>query len=413
MKQYNNKYNNNNYHENEQNQSINCITISKLHEIISKILKMDYSEEIYTISKKKYSNQGNLTNYDYHYLEVINIISELQNIHNEYNKNYCISNVNLHESNIVDILVIFSKYSSGELYCGILGNDLKEHVHELPKIFYKNVLNSPKTSIMKQNFTFSGIRKKRFMIFKKYPYFCQNYFIEIAVNLRLLQMFLFDKQIIDIRDSKNTGILGLDVKVNIPAEINSHIYNVDKSLNPVKYGPGLFLFRKNGISYYNEFNVLRHLVKIDCFKTIYHKPIHLDSHKLNPGEDFLNFIKDKTIFAYIGWDKHAKCLIKDYFRHVIYILDPWININFIFEKNKHFRFIYKLAFDNQWTLIFFPRQISDQPPGEGSCGIATFARLMYLSYTYQYIDYDDSIVNYFNVELPDWAAQSASQFIRK
>ena len=382
---------------------------TKLNSIIVTILSGKIPDELRTVSEKIFNEKSN---YDFHINKVNDLLKEVicfnsQSIFRE------LSRINITKDPIIKIFLILKK-KDGKINFYFCGDDLKDFYMHLPTF----IDNKLKKSIGPVTGTNNS---------KWYPYDIgyNKYIKNVSLNLRLLDIYLKNVKIVDSYDEKTNGILGLEVKFEIPESFkdNSFVNDINElnsTLNPTKINNGIFIFGKNGITnscIKNMFSIIEKNLPFIYTKLYPHLIIDYD---LN---DFMN---SSFTFALSCWNRHCRILIKQKndkkiekiidpnfdiielnfmnFYHdndIIKILDPWMNylpecINNDLKKHN--------------TDIFFQfiqRNTKDQIKGEGSCVLSGFARLLFL------ICHDDNYLNILNLKIPDFYAYLAKLIYRK
>lgn len=335
--------------------SITLINRTQLKDMIENILRGKWYENIllYGISKKIHRQEENGNSHE-------RIINELISKTEGSGKPMILSCISIKQNPVVKINLQCSKSRDRNLKFALHGDDLKEYLHCLPN-YYDKFLGKfvrPKT----------GTKHSKW-----YPFFMEKKMIRIALGLRMLEIFMFGKRIVNTYEEKDTGILELEVKVVIPddEDLNDLFhYKYDKRQNPVKINDGKFLFKKNGVSDEHALKMLNFLIKFRRFKNVFGKQLS-DKGDTIWGE----FIESNTKFALGSWMRHGRIIVKLKDEKRIIVLDPWMtNI----DRSTSFDYIRRIIKRFGWTIEFDRRHIRDQTNGEGSCTLAALSRLLSL-----------------------------------
>ena len=388
------------------------INKTKLNRMIITILCGHIPYELKIIGEKIFNEKSN---YDFH-INKVNDLLKLVVCSNTPTIFKELSRLNITKEPIIKIYLIIKK-KDGKIDFYFCGNDLKDFHMHLPKF-----TDNKAKKIIKPT---TGTNNSKWY---SYDSAFNKYIRNVSLNLRLLDIYLKNVNIIDIYDEKIYGILGLEVKFEIPESLkdNSFVNDINElnsTLNPTKIDNGMFIFGKNGItdsSIKNMFLIIEKELPSIYAKIYPHLIIDCD---LN---DFMNSSND---FALSCWNKHCRILIKQknnkcidkcidkcneemidpeldimnsyHNNDIIQILDPWMNFLPICINNE-------LKKNNRDILFqFVQRNTKDQIKGEGSCVLSGFARLLFL------INEDDIYFNKFNLKIPDFYAYLAKLIYRK
>lgn len=303
-------------------------------------------------------------------------------------KDMVISMISLHSKPIIDIVVrtVTNPGKPTEYY--IFGSDLRKYHMYLPKICDKETakLLNPRT----------GAKHSKW-----YPFFVSQTMKNIALHLRMLDLYLKTNRIIITQNynDSTTGILGLEVSFEIPESFEEIITveDIKNSSNPIKKCDGIYIYGKNGVSNEKITNIASTIASISKFKNVFPKQVSSD-------EEIIDFIKAPQTFAIGLWEHHARVLIKDNECKIIDILDPWKR-----EFNELLFFtLERTLLTCGWSVNFISRRIAEQVRGEGSCVLVAFARLLFLASCSTTINKTK-----YNSLIPDFFAFLSSHFYRK
>ncbi len=303
-------------------------------------------------------------------------------------KDMVLSMVSLHYRPIVDIIVrtVTKPGKPTEYY--IFGSDLRKYHMYLPKIHDKRTGKSsaPRT----------GPKHSKW-----YPFFVDKTMKNIALHLRMLDIYLKTNRIKITQEytTSTSGILGMEVLFEIPEDFEDivSIEDLENSSNPIKRCDGIYVYGKNGVDKEITSKIATLIASSPKFG-------HVFSNQLTTSEELLEFIKSLQTIAIGCWNRHARVLIKNNASHIVDIIDPWkrrIEIETISEFNS-------LASTLDWSVNFVVRRIVDQVCGEGSCVLVAFARLLFLASSGVVIDKSK-----YENPIPDFFAFLSSHFYRK
>ncbi len=352
----------------------NTINKSELKTLVISILQGKRPQCLENFSKKFHTSS--LTFHDLNtntVSKMIEIVSSSENF-----KDYVLSRINLHKNNKIDIDIHIQK-SNNILSFYLIGPDLKYyHMHLL------KIINQPKTGTNHS---------------KWYNWSEKDNLISMAVNLRLLELYLWSITLIDEYETKTIGVLGLEVPFTIPKTYSEDSLiisssNILSENNPTKISPGIFYFGKNGMSNDTTKKLLDNiLVRYSHIAVNVYPDIIMD-YNLD------KFITSTYNYAICCWNRHARILIKRVKNCDILIIDPWmdglprkIQVE-IHEVNK-----------SKYKIGFLSRKVKDQNK-EGSCVLCVFSRLLYL------VEYPDIKKNPFT-PIPDFYAYMVNLLYRE
>lgn len=244
---------------------------------------------------------------------------------------------------------------------------------------------------------------------KWYGFEFKTHIVKMAVNLRLLEIYLFANRIDESWETKLTGLLGSEVSFEIP-EVYKEILDINSpeqissKFNPIKIGYGMYIYGKNGTSQDNIQSMINFIR--ENFGTKYDEllyPIYLTDY------DLKDFINSKYLIALSSWNRHSRLLVKmnmDMLQS-IQIIDPWM-------KRLPEIITASLQSSNPSILFeLFYRTIKDQSK-EGSCSLCAFSRLFNFVNNYHGEDINLSLLtNLTNKPLNDSDAYMTSYVYRK
>jgi hypothetical protein len=367
----------------------NHINKSELFEIVERILegKWRLNPLLDNISKEN-SPQIGETNNIFHTSQIKSLMQTTYNS-SRASSQKILSLITVRRLPTVKIYVTYS-IDANKANFVLQGDDLKGYIHRLPSWI--------DNQSQKRCFPKTGTKHSKW-----YPAFLENRFTEIAIGLRMLEIFLMRTQVDDTYTSKEVGVLELDVKVDIPQDLKDYLVGYDKVQNPKKLGDGKFLFKVNGVPMSKEASAIEHLAELPRFKMMYSKYLTDDEANLKEWDDYIT--SDK-LFAAAAWMRHARLLIKQPDKKKIIVIDPWMKS---IEGSESFKKLSTHVESIGWSLEFSRREIRDQMQGEGSCCVARLARLLHLADTYATTDDFDKAMD---SPLPDIHALIASASIR-
>ena len=362
-------------------------------------------------------------NYETHKEQINQLIAQINN--NDSNKKmFVLSRISYLKPNIIDIDLCVCKSDQKKIQYYFVGRDLGKYYKFLP--CYELNLGNRKISIRPK----TGTSHAKF-----YPDCVKDFMIEIAINLRMLELYCKKCKMVPGHMLKETKLLGSIIPFDIPpfykdwVELTDHneIYSQD---NPVKIAEGKFLFGKNGITSGRAGWMLNLLFdKYPQFKN-YCCPRVFNTCDLN------KFILSEYTFAITSWKQHSRFIIKikktdDINYDNISLenmitdlneesdenkLDPEINEESdeskdLEESEKNIIGLYNILIIDPWMkklpdlvknkleqknplneIKFFNRIIKDQSK-EGSCVLCTLARLIYLISSLYLINKEEQIEN--------------------
>ncbi|VBB17584.1 hypothetical protein YASMINEVIRUS_47 [Yasminevirus sp. GU-2018] len=111
------------------------------------------------------------------------------------------------------------------------------------------------------------------------------------------------------------------------------------------------------------------------------------------------FWESTSVVAILSFSHHTRLLIKSSDFGKMYVVDPWKKYS-KYETNIFYDDIIKTAESCGINIVFLERDIRDQPKGEGSCSLASFARAVYVC-TSLHLIYKDDLVNNHPVDVID------------
>jgi hypothetical protein len=411
------------------------IDSKKLDNIICQILSLQLPREILEFGNKIHPRTGK-TNYEEHKEQIYQYIDDIRSckILNGKSKSYILSCIKFGDANIIDInLYVHKNDKKNDYDFYFVGKDLFKYFKFLPS--FKIISKDKKIENIRNT---KGTNHSRW-----YPSSVKNFMVKIAVNLRLLELYLRGLKQNESIFVKKNNILGSVISFEIPEQfkIYSELVNsneINSQSNPLKIKPGIFVFQKNGICCYKINKMI---------KFVNNNFIHLKG-KIYPfvikSHDLTKFYSSSYSIGITTWDKHASIVIKiprntnfinnmqdesdevesdeiesdeiesdeiksddssvnissdesstdinfnseqiDFDQYDIWIIDPW-------KKN-----LKKETWDNiietnsKINIQFIKRKIKDQG-SEGSCVLCSFARILYILHS---IDIDNHKNN--NVE---------------
>ncbi len=400
------------------------------------------------------------TNYSTHKEQIAQLVTKIES--NESNKKmYLLSRISYSKPNIIDIDLCVAKSDVGKIQYYFVGRDLAKFYRFLP--CYEFSIGNRKIQIRPK----TGTSHAKF-----YPDSVKDYMIEIAINLRMLDLYCKKYKMVTGHTLKETKMLGLIIPFEIPEFYRGWTELLDSTEinsqdNPVKISEGKFLFGKNGITSGRAGWMLNLLFdKFPEFRK-YCCPRVFNTCDLN------NFILSEQTFAVTSWQRHSRFIIKVKKTHDnidlkeniqesevdekekieneetkldivdndesdensdlnniklsdanlakisqynILIVDPWMRGLPEIVKNK-------LEEKNPLVEIkMYNRIIKDQSK-EGSCVLCTLARLIYLITSIYLVDKEinesneSNLINeytkYLNTPIPDFYAYLVKFLFRK
>jgi len=316
------------------------------------------------------------------------LIEEIDAIAKRDMKDMVLSMVSLRSSPIVDITVrtVTRPGKPTEYY--IFGSELRKYHMYLPKIHDKRsgILSAPRT----------GAKHSKW-----YPFFVDKTMKNIALHLRMLDIYLKTNRITITSEytASTSGILGMEVLIKVPDDFQDmvSVEELENASNPIKKCDGIYVYGKNGVNKEITNKIAMSIATSPKFS-------HIFSKQVTNSEDLLEFIKSTQIIAIGSWNRHARVLIKNDALRVVDIIDPWkrhIDVETISDFNS-------TASTCDWSVNFVVRRIMDQVRGEGSCVLVAFARLLFLASFGVTIDKSK-----YENPIPDFFAFLSSHFYRK
>lgn len=357
---------------------MNSLNQSELTIIIRDIFRGVVSPKLEKTFNEVYGGTPNFTTHR-------NRIDQIVDSATVERKTKIMSLVSIAKRPIIDLNVQITVTETGETKYCMSGSDLRKYHMYLPKIHDRFTGRSSRPVV--------GIRHSRW-----YPHFMAQVMKNISLHLRMLDLYLKTNRVIITQDyaSAETGILGLEVKFDVPTKYEDlfESEDIESDSNPIKKFPGIFVFGKNGVSHDVANQMAKQVAGFAGFEHVFPKEIkHLE---------LVEFIKSPQIIGIGTWNRHARILIKNMETRTVEILDPWkqsIELDILTQ----FR---ELATDSGWNVVFVKRRTVDQVRGEGSCVLVAFARLLYIAAeTLDFGKYDTPI--------PDFYAFLASYLYRK
>lgn len=319
----------------------------------------DIGEHVYP--RFKYSNEV------IHRQFIQDMIDDVKDKYYDYR---IISSVSIRNKPIIDIYVdICHDYNNVKFR--IYGLDLRNHCSFIPNMLFTN--SSGKTIFGKPLY-----RKKS--NYYEYPPYMEEKMIDVALGLRLLNIYLKKVKITNDFTKQDTGLLGYEVKIDIPSIFKDYVQKYDTALhNPLlrnceKIGDGLFLFRKYfDYDYINEY--LERLSEIfPIFKKV------LTNYSLSKIKEFID---SEYSFAIFDLQHQYKTIFKhkDGSKITVYIIEPRpfnhsdeyifkeldIEVNLVKRKRKdqvngeHISFYYCFARTIQMMMNKKPLKCVEEP----------------------------------------------------
>lgn len=393
-------------------------------------------------------------NYDTHKEQINQFVAKIEN--NDTNKKmFVLSRISYLKPNIIDIDLCVSKSDLNKIQYYFVGRDLAKYYRFLP--CYELNLCNKKISIRPK----TGTSHAKF-----YPDCVKDFMVEIAINLRMLDLYCKKCKMTTGYTLKKTKLLGLVIPFDIPEFYKDWVELANKSEldshdNPVKISEGKFLFGKNGITNGRAGWMLNLLFnKYPQFNS-YCCPRLLNTCNLN------KFILSEYTFAVTSWKQHSRFIIKikksddiNYDNiepeHMTIDLneesdgkkldsqydeeefDESINLT---ESEKKIIGLYNILIIDPWMkklpdliknkleqknplneIKIFNRMIKDQSK-EGSCVLCTLARLIYLITSLYFINKEGldenntTLINKYiknlNTPIPDFYAYLVKFLYRK
>lgn len=215
--------------------------------------------------------------------------------------------------------------------------------------------------------------------------------LRIALELRLLQLFCYDAQIVERKVAKSSnatsGILDLDITadlrelVEFDAQYGTRLADIPKKykgsrINPYKEAQGVYYFHKNGTRTDRLNTVLDELSDdlpgIFGEYILWPRDLETEAAKQQVKKQFKSFLDTQMVAGLVGFGRHTRILVRDSWDSTIHVLDPWIKSG----VSRHFVFLQMATVVRElgFNLKFASRARRDQPKREGSCSIAALAR---------------------------------------
>ncbi len=398
-------------------------------------------------------------NYDTHKEQINQLIVKIEN--NDSNKKmFVLSRISYLKPNIIDIDLCVSKSDLNKIQYYFVGRDLAKYYRFLP--CYELNLGNKKIPIRPK----TGTSHAKF-----YPDCVKDFMVEIAINLRMLELYCKKCKMTTGHTLKETKLLGLVIPFDIPEfyqswnELTDH-NEINSQDNPVKMSEGKFLFGKNGITSGRAGWMLNLLFEKYPQFNSYCCPRVFNTCDLN------KFILSEYTFAVTSWKQHSRFIIKikksddinydnnkehehdilesteeisnilsdeeepnelideiideltNYTEletkkiglYNILIVDPWMKKLPDLVKNK-------LELKNPLVEIKFLNRIIKDQSKEGSCVLCTLARLIYLITSLYFINTEeldennitlvDKYIKHLNTPMPDFYAYLVKFLYRK
>ncbi len=240
------------------------------------------------------------TNFNEHKEQVYSFINKIKDLKllDESFKSYVLTSIKFGDANIIDInMYVYKKNNEISFY--FVGKDLANHYTNLPLF---SVISNGKREIIRPK---TGTNNSKW-----YPYKIVTYIVQIAVNLRLLELYLRSlKRDLGIVVQKSNIVGSSNVPISIPPEYNNYLFltnpnELNSNSNPIKIKPGLFIFQRNGVTT-KRINQMIGYIR----ETFYHIS-NLIYPKTILSNDLSSFYNSKYIFGITSWDRHASLLIK-------------------------------------------------------------------------------------------------------
>lgn len=277
------------------------IDSKKLDNIICQILNLQVPREILEFGNKIHPRTGK-TNYEEHKEQIYHYIDDIRTckILNGRSKSYILSCIKFGDANIIDINLWIHKNDKKTDYdFYFVGKDLFKYFKFLPS--FKIISKDKKIENIRN---IRGTNHSRW-----YPSSVKMFMVKIAVNLRLLELYLRGLKQNESIFVKKNNILGSTISFEIPEQflVYSELVNpneINSQSNPLKIKPGIFVFQKNGVSGYKINKMIKFLNNnfIHLTEKIY--PFVIKSH------DLTKFYSSSYLIGITSWDKHASIVIK-------------------------------------------------------------------------------------------------------
>jgi hypothetical protein len=276
----------------------------------------------------------------------------------------------------------------------------------------------------------------------------------IVLEIRMLQIYIsksnsvLTKRIIYISSEQSTGILGVDLKIDLSSLndfdimhctsfckiIQPFIHYKNKG-NPHKLSNGIFVYNRNGTLHESLNKICDN--ELRNIPGIFNKHILFITNKLESFVEGKKYLSDMMLSKdyYIGVmtiDNHTLFWVKYYkilngrMQTVWYLCDPWgktISKKYLMLLNEFIQ-LYNIS---HWE--FLVREYTEQYNTEGSCAIATLSRVVQIGILKNYSNLlrefnTQQIVGenlrsyeqfnkYINEPIQDWSAMLSSCLVRK
>jgi len=296
----------------------------------------------------------------------------------------------------------------------VVGPDLQEVFRFLPR--FKRICNDETTIWPK-----IGTKHSRW-----YPY-PNSQIKQIALDLRLLQLYIstsnqkVQPRLLADSTTNVTGVLDLDIKVDytIPEkllvdhriDLMSYVKPfMSNKGNPYRKCDGTIIYNKNGVAS----NVINDIFEMVQIPGVFSCHIHLFSD-LSAKEDFVHNLtcmkNSKSRIALMSINMHTMFWLKH--NDVWYLCDP-VRKQFRLGINHH-KFCADIFDEILGHWRFLPRSYSEQQSNEGSCSIASLARILQTSVTLMYSNEDlsfEELYDMINRPIECWSAMIASCLVR-
>ena len=320
----------------------NTITKSELSQKVISILKMGNSDFITKVGETNHPTLG-ITNNQHQLNQITNIMDKLRTSGGR--KDYILSRLSLTKYNKINIDIHVQLTDTGTSFY-VVGSDLRYYHMYLPRIN-----GGPKTGTNHSKWYSSDSRE---------------IMVKLAVNLRLLEVYLLGMTILDIYEKKDTGILGLEVEFDIPDIFKTdHLVmsNIISRMNPIKVKEGVFMFGKNGVKKDN----VNQMIETLRYKNVLASDLLFP--ELITDCDLSEFYSSRFIYGISSWRNHARILVKEFRGFGIIILDPWMDgLPRIISS--------QLTCSPQIKIGFMSRKTKDQS-SEGSCILCVLSRIFH------------------------------------
>lgn len=369
----------------------NIVNQSKLKNIIVNIFSGKTPDILRIIGNNLHPTISK-SNYDFHKELIYKLVDDVK-AYSGFKTDKTLTRINISKRNKINIDIHISK-NNNQIQFYFHGDSLQKYYMFLPKFVNEKKIIGPRTGADNS---------------KWYDFEFKTYIIKMAVNLRLLEIYLFDKKIVDSWDDRFTGLLGSEVSFEIPEsyknilDINSP-EQICSTFNPTKINMGLYIYGKNGTSETNIQSMINFIR--EKFGTKYNEILYPDFIK---GYELKDFAESKYMIGFSSWNHHSRLLIKLNIENnkQIHIIDPWM-------KRLPEIIIQNLSQSNSNIIIeLIPRIIKDQSR-EGSCSLCAFSRLFNFvdNYNWEQID-RNLLINLVNIPLTDSDAYLTSYVYRK